>query len=282
MPKESMKNSHQPRDARILSRDQIQQELERGRTAAENERTAALGALRTAQAGKIRVLERELARRERKGQAQSPAAAGLRQRLDHLRVRSAVFDNRRARACREWPEPMKDTWILHGFVLRADGSPATGAVVALHMTGRTIAGAEAKIEEDGYYRVTMRRDTRIEEGSEKQGPVLIEKELPEMERRRLLEVPDLTQSKKPPVAGPPEKPEPGKPDRPEPGKPEQPGPGKPEEPEPRPRPDGSVRVSVRQGDATIHTHPQAVTPRPAVVDYLDIVLPGKGKRSGPC
>jgi len=289
MPSESRKKSQQARDAGTLTPEQIQKELDRGRAAAEQERVAALAALHTAQSGKLRVLERELARRERRGQAQSPGTAALRQRLSHLRTRSAVLDNRRARACREWPEPMKDAWILHGFVLCADGSPARGHVVTLHMDdGRAIPGAEGKVEEDGYYKVIIRRDMRPEGVPEREvAPVLTQRETPELARLNVAAVREATAAlgTRTEAAAPPEKPEPGRPEQPGQSKPQEPTPGKPEEPPgtvPRTQAQGNVRVSVKKGDDTIYTHPDAVTPRPGVVDYLDIVLPDKGKRSGPC
>lgn len=278
MPDEKRRESARPRDAGSITPERLEQELDRGRIAVEAERVAALGALHAAQVGKIRVLERELARRERRGEGKSPVATALRQRLERLRARSAVLEVRRARACRQWPEPSKDAWILHGFVLHPDGSPGRGLAVALRTAdGRSVPGAGAKVEDDGYYRLTIRRDARLETAPGREAPVLAEREAPPVTRLDLRAIRGLASVVGPPAGGQPGGQEPGQPGEP-------PGQGKPEEPAPAPgdRPAGDVHVVVQEGDEEVYVHPNPVAPRPGVVDYLDIVLPAKGERAGPC
>src|SRR5690554_1263731 len=107
----------------------VKAELARGIEMVEAQRVEGLQALRRGQQGKLRVLERDLRRAQRKQDA--PLARALQQRIAAVNDRVAELDRRAARSCRDWPEPREDAWIVHGFVQRAGRGPVAGATVAI-------------------------------------------------------------------------------------------------------------------------------------------------------
>jgi hypothetical protein len=132
----------------------VKAELARGIEMVEAQRVEGLQALRRGQQGKLRVLERDLRRAQRKQDA--PLARALQQRIAAVNDRVAELDRRAARSCRDWPEPREDAWIVHGFVQRAGRGPVAGATVAiLDQSGRPLADGMARTEKDGYYRITV-------------------------------------------------------------------------------------------------------------------------------
>lgn len=153
----------------------VKAELARGIEMVEAQRVEGLQALRRGQQAKLRVLERDLKRAERRKDA--PLARALQERIAVVSGRVGELDRRAARSRRDWPEPREDAWIVHGFVQRAGRGPVAGAAVAvLDRSGRALAGGKARTEKDGYYRITVRRsaehapETRRPEQGKGRGP----------------------------------------------------------------------------------------------------------------
>jgi hypothetical protein len=60
------------------------------------------------------------------------------------------------------PQPAADSWVVHGFVRTADGTPVQGYRVRLFVGDREVAGVEATPSDaTGYYVTTLRREQLV-------------------------------------------------------------------------------------------------------------------------